>query len=196
MPGRCRAPAALSLLLLVLTGSAADAHGEAPAGEIRLPGVSTRLNGSELHVTARLSPGLPGDVEERLVSGLPTSVVWRVRLFVFNNLWLFDSLKDERRYEVTATYRPVTGDWLVERRLDGRLLGTRVVSARAEALAALSEIPDLPLFILGPHLSGKRLVVRVNCLYARSVSLGVVPTTVETGWVRSGIFDWPPGAPR
>jgi hypothetical protein len=161
-------------------------------GETRLPGVSTRLAGHELHVSAKLSPGLPRDVEERLGSGLPTAVLWRVRLFVFHNLWLFDSLKDERRYEVTATYRPVSGDWLVERRVDDRLLGTRVTAAKAEALRALSEVPDLPLFIMGSHLEGRRLVVRVKCAYARGVALGVVPTTVETDWVRSGIFGWPP----
>ena len=192
MPLRFRsAPALLALMLAALLPGPAALSDE-PAGGTRLPGVSTRLSGRELRVAAKLSPGLPRDVEERLGSGLPTTVLWRVRLFVFNNLWFFDSLKDERGYEVTATYRPISGDWLVERRLDDHLLGTRVAPAKADALRALSEIPDLPLFIMGSHLAGKRLVVRVNCAYARGVALGVVPTTVETGWVRSGIFDWPP----
>jgi hypothetical protein len=149
------------------------------------------VSGIELHVSAKLSPGLPRDVEERLVSGLATTVLWRVRLFAFRNLW-WDGLKDERQYEVTGTFRPVSGDFLVERRLDGRLLGSKVLPSKADALAALSEVPGLPLFIMGSHLDGKQLVVRVKCAYARGVALGVVPTTVETGWVRSGIFDWPP----
>lgn len=179
--------AALPLLLAILT---AAVRGDEPAGETRLPGVSTWLTGRELHVEAKLDPGLPRDVEGRLVSGLPTTVLWRARLFAFRNLW-WDSLKDERRYEVTATYRPVPGDFLVEKRLDDRLLGSHVVPTRAEALKALSEVPGLTLFIMGSHLEGKRLVVRVNCVFARSVALGVVPTTVETGWVRSGGFYWP-----
>jgi len=93
---------------------------------------------------------------------------------------------------VTATFRPVAGDYLVEKRLDGRLLGSSVAPTRAEALKALSEVPGLPLFLMGSHLEGKSLVVRVKCAYARGVALGVVPTTVETDWVRSGIFDGPP----
>ncbi|MGE5344518.1 MAG: hypothetical protein ACM3JH_01065, partial [Acidithiobacillales bacterium] len=97
-PGRLAGP-----LLLILALAPAGARGEANAGETRLPGVSTWLNGRELYVEAKLSPGLPRDVEERLSSGLPTTVLWRVRLFVFRDLW-WDSLKDERRYEVTATY--------------------------------------------------------------------------------------------
>ncbi len=189
-PGRLAGP-----LLLVLALVPAGARGGADTGATRLPGVSTWLNGRELHVEARLSPGLPRDVEERLSSGLPTTVLWRVRLFVFRDLW-WDSLKDERRYEVTATFRPVAGDFLVEKRLDDRLMGSQVVPTRGEALKALSEVPGLPLFLMGPHLEGKRLVVRVKCLYARSVALGVVPTTVETGWVRSGGFYWLPSEAR
>lgn len=179
------------VLLALVLAFAAVAEGGEPQGPTDLPGVSTWVNGVELHVSAKLSPGLPRDVEERLVSGLATTVLWRVRLFAFRNLW-WDGLKDERQYEVTGTFRPVSGDFLVERRLDGRLLGSRIVASKADALAALSEVPGLPLFIMGSHLDGKRLVVRVKCAYARGVTLGVVPTTVETDWVRSGIFDWPP----
>ncbi len=181
----------LSLLPAIVLALAGPAAGDEPAAPTDLPGVSTWFKGTELHVSAKLSPGLPRDVEERLVSGLPTTVLWRVRLFAFRNLW-WDGLKDERQYDVTAIFRPVSGDFLVERRLDGRLLGSKVVTAKKEALAALSEVPGLPLFIMGAHLEGKRLVVRVKCAYARGVALGVVPTTVETDWVRSGIFDWPP----
>jgi hypothetical protein len=192
VPEPIRRVHALPCLALAVLLIAPATRADGPVGETHRSGVSTRLLGRELHVAAKLLSGLPPDVAERLGSGLPTTVLWRIRLFVFNNLWLFDSLKDERRYEVTATYRPVPGDYLVEKRLDDRLLGTRVLPAKAEALEALSEVPDLPLFILGSHLEGRRLVVRVRCAYARGVSLGVVPTTVETDWVRSGIFDWPP----
>lgn len=182
----------LSSLLLAAAFALAGATGGGESqGPTNLPGVSTWIKGLELYVSAKLSPGLPRDVEERLDSGLATTVVWQVRLFAFRNLW-WDGLKDERQYEITTTFRPVSGDFLVERRLDGRLLGSKVVTEKGEALAALSEVPGLPLFIMGSHLEGKRLVVRVKCAYARGVALGVVPTTVETDWVRSGIFDWPP----
>jgi len=179
------------LPLALTVALAGAARGGESAGPTDLPGVSTWIKGLELFVSAKLSPGLPRDVEERLVSGVATTVLWRVRLFAFRNLW-WDGLKDERQYEVTGTFRPVSGDFLVERRLDGRLLGSKVLPSKADALAALSEVPGLPLFIMGSHLDGKQLVVRVKCAYARGVALGVVPTTVETGWVRSGIFDWPP----
>lgn len=186
-----RSVPSLALALLLAVGASGPAVSGETEGATRLPGVSTWLVGRELHVSAVLSPGLPRDVEERLGSGLATTVLWRVRLFVFNNLWFFDALKDERRYEVTASFRPVSGDYLVERRLDDRLLGSQIVPSREEALRLLSGVPGLPLFIMGSHLEGKRLVVRVKCAYARGVALGVVPTTVETDWVRSGIFDWP-----
>ncbi len=159
----------------------------APAQTV--PGVSTWLAGRDLHVEAKLSPGLPEDVRQRLGSGLPTTVSWNIRLFSFRNLW-WDTLKDERRYAVTATYRPDTSDYLVERRLDARLLGTEVLASKDEAAAMLAKVPGLPVFTMGDHLLGKRLVVRLKCRYGDGVALGVVPTSDETDWARSGIFEW------
>ncbi len=185
MPFR-RAVAALTLLASLAVARPTRAGEE---DEPHVPGVSTWIAGRDVHVQAVLAPGLPRDVSRRLLSGLPTTTLWRIRLFVFRNLW-FNSLKDERHYEVTATYRPVTGDYTVERRLDDRLLQTRIVPTQGEAAEALREVPGLPSFTLGPHLLGKKLVVKVSCAYATGLALGVVPTTVETDWVRSGIFEW------
>jgi len=154
-----------------------------------IPGVATWVVGRDLHVETQLAPSLPEDVLQRLASGLPTTLTWELRLFVSRNLW-FDGQKDERRYAVTATYRPVTSDYTVERRLDARLLDTRVVPTRDEAAAALARVPGLPVFMMGDHLLGKRLLVRVRCLYGSGVALGVVPTSAETAWTRSGIFEW------
>ena len=147
------------------------------------------MSGRELHVEAKLAPDLPEAVRQRLASGLATTVTWTIRLFAFRNLW-WDSLKDERLYAVTATYRPDTSDYLVERRLDARLLDTRIVQTRDEAAAQLAKVPGLPVFTLGDHLLGKKLVVRLRCRYGSGVALGVVPTSDETDWARSGIFEW------
>jgi hypothetical protein len=154
-----------------------------------VPGVSTRFAGRDLRVEAKLSPGLPDDMRQRLASGLPTTVSWHIRLFAFRNFW-WDTLKDERRYAVTATYRPDTSDYLVERRLDARLLGTEILASRDEAAAVLATVPGLPVFTMGDHLLGKRLVVRLRCRYGDGVALGVMPTSDETDWARSGIFEW------
>ena len=182
---RTTAAALLAALLAGATPAGAIAEGDGPS----ISGVSTWVAGRDLHVETRLSPALPEDVLQRLASGLPTTVTWDLRLFVFRNLW-FDGLKDERFYAVTATYRPVTSDYVVERRLDARLLDTKIVSRRDEAAAALAKVPGLPLFVMGDHLLGKKLLVRVRCLYGSGVALGVVPTSAETAWVRSGIFEW------
>jgi hypothetical protein len=178
-----RPPALLLGILLALR--AASSAQTAPA----VPGVSSWLSGRDLHVEARLSPGLPEDVRQRLASGLATTVSWRIRLFVFRNLW-WDTLKDERRYAVTATYRPDTSDYLVERRLDARLLDVQILTSKDEAAAVLAKVPGLPVFTMGDHLLGKRLVVRLRCQYGDGVTLGLVPTSDETDWARSGIFEW------
>ncbi len=182
---RARTRAALLALLMALLAVPAAGADDAPL----VPGVSSWVTGKELHVDAKLAPGLPDDVRQRLGSGLATTVTWTIRLFVFRNVW-WDSLKDERLYAVTATYRPDTSDYLLERRLDARLLDTQILPTREEAAAALARLPGLPIFTLGDHLLDKKLVVRLRCRYRSGVALGVVPTSDETDWARSGIFEW------
>jgi len=194
VPARARTPAVPKGIVLALAVAtvlrAAGARAQEDPERPQIPNVLITWKGRDLHVETWLAPGLPKDVEQRLSSGLPTTLTWRVRLFEFHNFWLWDSLKDERRYEVTATFRPVSADWLVERRLDDRLLAADLVPTREEAARLLTRVPKVPFFTMGPHIAGKPLVVRVRCLYSRSVALGVVPTTIETDWKRSTIFAW------
>ncbi|MBK8596284.1 MAG: DUF4390 domain-containing protein [Holophagales bacterium] len=187
-----RAPRVPVPVVVLFAAALAVARAVAADGELRIPQVETALAGRDVRVSASLAPGLPPDVRRRLESGLPTTVAWELRLFVSRDKW-FDGLRDERRYGVTATYRPVSGDTTVERRLDGRLLETTVLPGREEAEKALSTLPALPSFTMGPHLAGKPLVVRVRCLYGTNVSLGFVPTRAMTDWRRSPVFFWKEG---
>lgn len=147
------------------------------------------FSGRQLNVNASLHPGLPAETVERLASGLATTATWDVHLLIDRGIWP-DGVKDDRRYQVTATYRPVTSDWTVERRLDGKLLEARTVPSRAEALEALERLHGLPSFVMGPHLVGKVLFVRVRCTYGTGVSFGVVPTSTATAWESSERFTW------
>jgi len=191
---RARRPSALVAALT--TACLVSGPAAAAGGRLRIPQVGAALSGREVRVEADLAPGLPEDVGRRLASGLPTTVVWEIRLFVLRRNW-FDGLRDERRFGVTATYRPVSGDYAVERRLDGRLLETVVVPAREEAERALSHLSGIPCFTMGPHVADKPLFVRVRALYGTEVALGFVPTRAMTDWRRSPVFTWTeaPGAP-
>jgi hypothetical protein len=177
-----------ALTVVALAAAMAPALDE----ELRIPQVETSLAGRDVRVSARLSPGLPPDTLKRLASGLPTTVSWELRLFVSRDKW-WDGLRDERQYSVTATYRPVSGDFTVERRLDERLLETIVLPGREEAERALATLPGLPCFTMGPHLVDKPLVVRVRCLYGTEVTLGFIPTRAMTSWRRSPVFFWKEG---
>ncbi len=180
-----------ALIPAAVLAAAFLATAAAPAGEdpLRIPMFETVVSGREVRVETRLAPGLPPDVRTRLASGLPTTVIWEVRLYVSRRNW-WDGLEDERRYDVTATYRPMRDDFALERRLDGRLLETVVVPGREEAERALGTLPGLPCFTIGSHLAAKPLVVRVRCVYGTGMVLGFVPTRSMTGWRRSTVFSW------
>jgi len=185
--GRRFSPLA-GVLLLVLAGILS---GRAWAEDDRSVGpVSVSLAGRQLRVEAALRPGLTPEVVQRLSSGLPTTTSWEIRLYVDRGPFWPDGFKDGRRYDVTATYRPLTSDYSVERRLDGKLLEARAVPSRAAAVEALEVVRALPSFQMGPHLIEKALYVSVRCTYGTGVSLGVVPTNSMTGWTRSEAFTW------
>jgi hypothetical protein len=177
-----------ALIAVALAAAIAPARDE----EIRIPQVETSLAGRDVRVSAHLSPGLPPAVRKQLASGLPTTVSWELRLFVSRNKW-WDGLRDERQYSITATYRPVSGDTTVERRLDERLLETVVLPGREDAERVLSTLPGLPAFTMGPLLAEKPLVVRVRCLYGIEMAFGFVPTHARTDWRRSPVFFWREG---
>ncbi len=180
--------AALAALLLASVGLwPGNALSE---DECRVGPVTVSLAGRQLRVETALRPGLTPEVVQRLSSGLPTTTSWEIRLYVDRGLLWPDGYKDGRRYDVTATYRPLTSDYSVERRLDGKLLEARAVPSRAAAVEALETVHGLPSFTMGPHLLDKTLYVRVRCTYGTGVALGVVPTNSATGWTRSETFTW------
>ncbi len=181
LPGGLRAVLAAAVL-----AAAPAAAGDEP---LRIPQVEVLLAGREVRVTTELSPGLPSDVRKRLGSGLPTTVSWEVRLMVLRDKW-WDGLRDERSYSITAAFRPESGDYAVERRIDGRLLETVVLPTRDEAEQALVRIPGIPCFTLGPGVAGVPLVVRVRAVYGTHMALGFVPVRTMTDWRRSPDFRW------
>ena len=183
--------------LLVGAALAAATAVAAPRPEPVDPKVRSVLvgfRGHQLTVEAIVDPSPLKEVHERLTSGLPTTSAWEIRLYAAKDFW-FDSPKDERRYEVTATYRPLNSDWLVEKRLDGKLLETRNLPTSTETEEALYHLPPFAAFTMGDRLAGRTLVVKVRCTYASGIVLGVVPVAIDTGWTRSRIFVWPEERP-
>ena len=180
------------LALLAGAAVAAGASAAPPPAEPVEPAVkavAVAFQGRQLTTEARLEPSPLPEVRQRLSSGLPTTSTWEIRLYAARDFW-FDGLKDERKYEVTATYRPLNSDWLVEKRLDGKLLETRTLPTLAETEDALYRLSPFPAFTMADHLVGKALVVKVRCTYSSGIVLGVVPVAIDTGWARSRVFGW------
>ena len=185
MPSSSRTRRGVLLLLLAAVAVA----GAVAAEDLTISAVTVAFRGRQLTAEAKLLPFLSPETSQRLSSGLPTTTVWEIRLFAARTFWP-DGLKDDRRYEVTATYRPVNSDWTLQKRLDGKLLETVTVPTLSEAAEALSRLPAFPVFTMGNHLLGKQLVVKVRCTHGTGISLGVIPTSMDTGWTRSRVFVW------
>lgn len=151
-----------------------------PNQEPRIIDLGAERDGSQLLLSFQLDGAFDQKMEERIQSGLPTSLRYDARL-EHRRKWWFNNTVDSGRLEIVAMYRAITREYLVNFRQDGRLIDSRVVKSPQELRdtmtivhrGALLEIPDRPQ---------ERLVVRVRAALGSKTVLGIFPTTDHTPW--------------
>ena len=135
-----------------------------------------------------MPPNLPGGIEEfvdQVESGLPTGFIYRLELLK-DRQW-FDRRLDTSELQVVAMYDAANRGYLVNYKLDGKLVESRMVRRLDELEAAMTEIEDLPAFSLAEYPRSWRLLVRARAASgARSGFL--VPDRPITDWVESRKF--------
>lgn len=155
----------------------------------------TRQNGRIL-VSFRLLDALDEAMLERVHSGLPTELAFTLRLERPRLFW-FDRVFERATLQVVAMYNAVTREYLVNYKLDGRLIESRVVTDQAELERAMTLIHSLPAFELengaseqerlglGPGQSAPRVQLTVRAHLGSKPFLLLFPNQIDTGWARS-----------
>ena len=173
-PSRMWKAPALLLLLLV-----APARAEEP----RIEGLHvTRQNGRIL-VSFELRNALDAEMRERVQSGLPTELSFTLRL-ERPRVWWFDKVFERTTLHVVAMYNAVTREYLVNYKLDGRLIESRVVNDLEALERALTLYHSLPAFELLEEASAPRLQLTVRADLGSKPFLFLFPNRVDTGWAR------------
>lgn len=85
-------------------------------------------------------------------------------------------------------YNAVNREYLVNTRLDGKLILSRVVADRDELERQMTHFSDLPVFNAPEHLDRERVLVKVRALLGTRTILFFVPTTRTTPWTESSTF--------
>ena len=166
-------------LLLAVALLAAD------ASEPHISDLLISRQGSELLLSFQLVNAFDDPLLERIQSGLPTSFHYHVKLERLRRWW-FNNTVSRSELQVVAMYNAITREYLVNYKLDGRLIESRVVKSEEELERAMTEFHALSLLEL-PDVGG-RLVARVRVELGSKTILGLIPTTRHTEWAESERF--------
>ena len=146
---------------------------------------ATRLD-SRLAVSFLLEGAFDGATLERIQSGLPTGFDYELRL-ERTRKWWFNKGVDRVRFKVVAMYNAITREYLVNYKLDGDLIDSRVVMTDDELEQAITSFHQVDALEV-PDTARGRLVLRVRAELGPKTLLGIIPTHAHTDWAESVRF--------
>ena len=94
----------------------------------------------------------------------------------------FNNTLDSASLQVDAMYNAVTREYLINYRLDGSLIESRVVREPDELRQAMTEFSDVPIFSVEGRPPGQRLRVRVRADLGTGTVFFFIPKTISTDW--------------
>ncbi len=159
----------------------------AVAAEPRLTDVRVALADGRVSVSCELRDALTDSMMERIATGLPTGFSFQFRLDRDRKRW-FDASLGKSTLEIVAMYNAVTSEYLVNFKLDGKLIESRVVRDRDGLERAMTRIESVPVFELAQIESRDRMLVRVRADLGSKPGFLFLPTRISTGWHRSRKF--------
>ena len=87
------------------------------------------------------------EFRRRLDSGLPTSLVYEIELTRERRLWV-DKTVGRSRLQMIVMFNALTREYLLNQKLDGELIESRVVRDQEELRTAMTTLAALPVFDL------------------------------------------------
>lgn len=175
-------------LLLFLSVSVAGAQ------EPRIENLSVARQNGRILVSFELLDALDDEMLERVQSGLPTELAFTLRL-EHPRVWWFDKVFDRAMLQVVAMYNAVTREYLVNYKLDGRLIESRVVTDLPGLERAMTLIHSLPAFEIQEELPPSRMQLTVRAQLGSKPFLFLFPNRIDTNWARSWLVEPSPPSP-
>lgn len=172
----------LVVLLLFVPGTA--------LADPEIHGLDVTVDGRRVLLAFQLEDGFDREVEERVRSGLPTSFTYELELLRDRKRWL-DRPLDRTSLQVIAMFDAVASEYLVNYKLDGKLVESRMVRSLDELRKAMTRFEGLPAFTLDPLPRRWRLLVKARALLGSRTLFYVIPARVTSDWKESDKF-WAP----
>jgi hypothetical protein len=153
------------------------------SAEPKVRELSIVIAAGQVLVSFELEGGFTRDLGQRMESGLPTGFVYELAL-ARDRQW-FDASVDSARLEVVAMFNAVTREYLVNTKLQGKLIDSQTLRDPGDLERAMTRFTALPVFTLPPTAQRARYLVRVRVELGTGQVLGFVPYLKNTEWVES-----------
>jgi hypothetical protein len=163
---------------------------QARADSARISPIRVAVDGDRVLASFSLRDGFDGRLRQRIESGLPTSILYRIELHRDRKRW-YDRRLRETTLEVTAMYDAVARAYNVHFKLDDKLIESRTVRDLAAAEQAMTEIGPLPVFQLAGLPRGWRLLLKIQAETGSRTILSFIPAAISTDWKDSPKFRAP-----
>ena len=174
----------IAALMVLFAGSvSAERQRERP----EISDLAVIHSGAELVASFRLQAGFTEDIAERVQSGLPTTLSYRIEL-ERGRRWWFNRGVESGVLQVVAMYNALTREYLVNTKWEGRLIETQVVKSIDALRQLMTIVQELPFARLDPEASTDRLIVRVRAEMGSKNILWMFPTSVHTDWSETRSF--------
>jgi hypothetical protein len=149
--------------------------------------LSVRVDGNRALVSFHLADAFDQHFIERVQSGLPTGFTYQLELLKDRKRW-YDRALEDTSFQIAAMYDALSRQYLVNYKLGGKLVESRMVTDLASLERALTRVQDLPAFDLGNVPRSWRLLVRVRAELGPRMIFSVIPAKDSTEWYESNKF--------
>jgi hypothetical protein len=135
--------------------------------------------------------GLEAEVDgHRVMLDWVMTDAYEIELAKDRKRW-FDRPLGHSELQVIAMFDAVTREYLVNYKLDGKLVESRMVHNLDELRQAMTRFDDIPAFTLEPQPARFRMLVKVRALLGSHALFAFIPTRITTDWKESNKFRAP-----
>ncbi len=166
------------------------AVGANAGGERQIGDLEVGIDGSQTLISFKLEEAIDQEFLDRVDSGLPTGFIFKMEMIRIRKRW-FDKRVRKNSLQVIAMYDALEQEYLVNYKLGGKLIESRMVDSRDDLRSAMTELEAVPAFTLEDVPAQWRLIVRTKAELGSKTILALIPAKVDTDWAESTEFHSP-----
>jgi len=173
---------------LVLAGVATATSQAAEAPRPRIDSLIAQARGTEIFLRFRLGGALNPELATRIQAGLETAIRYDIRLYRHNAHWFWDYSMGKVRYRVSATFDPVTREYVIVETMDDKPFSRSSTRDFGDVARRLVSHDNLPTFRVRED-GLTNLYVTMRATFDSGYLFTIIPVDSRTDWAESNRFE-------